>query len=95
MCTAKKALDDPWFSTDALDAIAEFTAQVRDMVAAHVAQLDAFQLGPEALARIQFRGLQRMALSNRPTCVGWYTTPNSRRITSATRFRVQICPRNP
>jgi hypothetical protein len=40
-------------------------------------------------------GLQRMALSNRPTGAAWYMTPHSTRTTSATRFRVQTWPRNP
>jgi hypothetical protein len=37
-------------------------ADHRQIQAAHVAQLDSLQLGPEALARIQFRGIRRQAL---------------------------------
>jgi hypothetical protein len=45
--------------------------------------------------RTGFWGLQRRAVRRRPTWVGWYTTPTSARITSATRFRGQTWPRNP
>jgi hypothetical protein len=39
--------------------------------------------------------LCRTACKSRLTCAGWYFTPSVRRMTSATRWQVQICPRNP
>jgi hypothetical protein len=45
--------------------------------------------------RMGFCRLQPQARKMRPTWEGWYETPSSRRITSATRPRVQMSPRNP
>jgi len=39
--------------------------------------------------------LCRTACKSRRTCAGWYFTPEVRRMTSATRWPVQIGPRNP
>ncbi len=42
--------------------------QVRDIAATHVAQLDAFELLPEPLAGVQFRGIGRQTLQVQPLC---------------------------
>src|SRR5688572_24029040 len=45
--------------------------------------------------RLGYWGLQRIALSSRPTWTGWEATPHARRMRTATRARVQSCPRKP
>jgi len=42
-----------------------------------------------------FWRLHFICLSSRPTCRGWYDTPNSRLMSAATRGWVQTSPRNP
>ncbi len=44
-----------WFSTNPPDSIAQFTPQLGEIETARVPQLDAFQVGPEILATIEFR----------------------------------------
>jgi hypothetical protein len=46
-------LDDPRFSSHAFHGIAEFAAQMRDMVTTDVAQFDTFELRPEPFVRVQ------------------------------------------
>src|ERR671915_409619 len=62
----KTAFDDARFSTDPLDRVAQLLAQMREAEAAHIAQLDAFELRPQPLARIQVRHISREALGMEP-----------------------------
>ena len=49
----KTAFDHAWFAPDPLDRVAQFVAQMREAEAAHMAQLDAFELRPQPLTGIQ------------------------------------------
>ena len=64
--TTKEALDETRFSTHAFHSLAEFAAQMQDIEATHVAQLNPFKVGPEAFTRMQFRGVGRQALQVQP-----------------------------
>jgi hypothetical protein len=55
-------LENTRFSSHPFYGIAEFAAEVGDIEATHVAQLDPFELLPEALPRIQLRGIRRERL---------------------------------
>jgi hypothetical protein len=65
-CSRKTALDDPWFATDAFDGIAELLPEVMKVEATQVPQLDPFELLPNALVRIQLRGIRGQALQMEP-----------------------------
>ena len=58
----KEAGDQTWFSPDAFHGITQFAPQMRQMQATQVAQLDAFELLPEAFGGIQLRGIGRQTL---------------------------------
>ncbi len=63
-------------------------------------QVSSRQRGIAASSRWRARrmglcGLQRSAWQRRPTGGGWEVTPNSERIMTAMRPRVQTCPRKP
>jgi hypothetical protein len=58
----KTAFENAWFSTDPLDRVTQFSAQMREAEAARIAQLDAFELRPQAFARVQFRRIGWEAL---------------------------------
>ena len=51
-----------WFSPNPFDRVTQLMPQMREIEAAHIAQLDAFELCPQALARVQFGGIRREAL---------------------------------
>jgi hypothetical protein len=55
-------LDQVRFAPDPFHRIAQYMLQMGDVEAAHIAQLDAFKLLPEALARVRIRGIRRQAL---------------------------------
>ena len=46
-------LENTWFSSHAFHGIADFVAQVREIEATNIAQLDPFQVGPQLLTTIQ------------------------------------------
>lgn len=62
----KTAFDHAWCAPDPLDRIAQFWAQMREAEAAHMAQLDAFELRPQALTRMQVRGIGGETLDIEP-----------------------------
>jgi hypothetical protein len=66
--TLETAFEDAWFPSHSFHGTAEFAAQMGDIDATHVAQLNAFELLPEPLARIQFRGIGRQTLHMQPLC---------------------------
>jgi hypothetical protein len=66
--TLETAFENAWFSSHPFHGTAEFAAQVRDIEATHVAQLDAFELLPEPLARIEFGSIGRQTLHMQPLC---------------------------
>ena len=51
-----------WFLPDPLDGVAQLMPPVRDIEAAQVTQFDPLELCPQALARIEFRGIGWEAL---------------------------------
>src|SRR4051812_33290229 len=55
-----------WSSTHSLNRVPQFMPQMRAVEAAHIAQLDAFELFPQAFARIEFGGVRRQALQVQP-----------------------------
>ncbi len=55
-----------WFAPNPFDRVTQLMPQVREIEAADVAQLDAFELFPQAFARIQFRGVRWQALQVQP-----------------------------
>ena len=59
-------LENTRFSSHPFHRIAEFAAQVRDIEATHVAQLDPCELLPEPLARVEVRGIGRQTLHVQP-----------------------------
>jgi hypothetical protein len=61
-CASKEAFDEAWFSTHPFHRIAQLMPQMWQIDAAHIAQLDPFQLLPQALSRVQLRGIGRQAL---------------------------------
>ena len=61
-CPLKTPLDDTRFATHSLDRGTEFGPQMRQTAAAHIAQFDPLEVGPEAFPRIQLRGIGREAL---------------------------------
>ena len=61
-CTSEKALENSGFSPHSFHRVAQLTTQMWDVKTAHIAQLDPFELLPEALVRIQLRGIGRQAL---------------------------------
>jgi hypothetical protein len=60
--TAKEAGDEAWFAPHPFHRVAQFTPQLREMETAHIAQFDPFELLPEALIRVQLRGIGWQAL---------------------------------
>ena len=60
--TAKEAVEDTWLVPYPFDRVAQFTPEVRDREAAHLAQLDSLELLPEPLVRVQLRGIGRQTL---------------------------------
>ena len=62
----KTAFDNARFAPDPLDRVAQFLAQMREAEAAHIAQLDAFELRPQPLTGIQVRRIGREALDMEP-----------------------------
>jgi hypothetical protein len=85
----KQALENARFSSHPLHRIAEVATQLRDITTTHVAELDARELGPEALARVQLRSIGRQALqmealrrtirqelSNDLTAMDWSAVPD-------------------
>jgi hypothetical protein len=59
---SKKPFNEAWFSTDPSDGIAEFAAEMGQIGTADIAELDSLQVCPEALTRVQLRGLGWQAL---------------------------------
>jgi hypothetical protein len=55
-------LDDARLPPHTFDSITEFTMEMRQVNTADVAQLPAFELLPDALIRVQLRGIRRQAL---------------------------------
>lgn len=66
--TAKNALDQVHFSTDALHGIAAFATSMRPSEAPHLAPLDPVALRPETCARVQRRSIGRQALQLQSLC---------------------------
>jgi hypothetical protein len=66
--TLETAFEKAWFSSHPFHGTAEFAAQVWKIEATQVAQLDAFELLPEPLTRIQFRSIGRQTLYMQPLC---------------------------
>ena len=62
----KTAFDNAWFAPDPRDRVAQFVAQMREAEAAHMAQLDTFELRPQPLTGIQVRRIGREALDMEP-----------------------------
>jgi hypothetical protein len=58
----EEAFDDPRFAPHPLHRAAQFVPEMRHIEAAQITELDAFELLPEALARIQVRCIRRQAL---------------------------------
>ena len=65
-CTTETPLDDSRFSTPPFHSVAEFMAQMPNREAAYIPEFDALQVGPEALAGIQFWGIGRKPLYLEP-----------------------------
>jgi hypothetical protein len=65
-CTTETPLDDSRFSTPPFHSVAEFMAQMQNREAAYIPEFDALQVGPEALAGIQFWGIGGEALHLEP-----------------------------
>ena len=55
----KKASENARFPANPLYRVAEFPASMGKIDAAHIPQLNSFELLPEALTRIQVRGIRR------------------------------------
>jgi hypothetical protein len=53
----KKAFDQARFSSDPFHRVAQFYTEMRDIEAAHIAQVDPFELLPEAFTRVQLQGI--------------------------------------
>ena len=60
--TTKEALDETRFAAHPFHRIAEFTSEMRDREAAHIAEFHPFELLPEALIRVQLRRIGRQTL---------------------------------
>jgi hypothetical protein len=57
-CASKEALNQAWFATDPFHRGAQLMPQMWDVETAHIAELDPLQLSPEALTRVQLRGIR-------------------------------------
>jgi hypothetical protein len=60
--TTKEAVDEARFAPHPFHRVAQFTPQIWDREAAHIAQFDSLELLPEALIGIQLWGIGRQAL---------------------------------
>jgi hypothetical protein len=58
----KEALNDAWFTTDPLHGVTKLLPKMRNIEAAEIAELDACELGPEVLPRVELRGVGGEAL---------------------------------
>ena len=66
MCAGKTGFDHAQLATDPLDGVAECSPEMREIEATHIAQLDPFEMCPEALNRVQLRGVGRQPLDLEP-----------------------------
>jgi hypothetical protein len=56
----EKALKHTWFSPNPLDCVTQLMPEMQAIEATDMAQLDALELFPQALRRIEFGGIWRL-----------------------------------
>lgn len=59
---SRETFDDTWFSTDPFHHSTQLIPKMRDIAAAHMAQLNSFELLPETIPWVQFWGIGREVL---------------------------------
>ena len=67
-CTAKEAVEKTRLAPHPFHRVAQFTPQMRESDAAHIAKLDPFEVLPEVLVGVQLRGIRRQALQVQALC---------------------------